>query len=96
VKGTLSAMQQQLPTFALAQLDTSFAQPLMKGLARLERASANIRMVQHNLSSRCAAEIQALKDISLEVERRNLDLHVRLLHLAPHFSFTGFVCPSVL
>lgn len=96
VKGTLSAMQQQLPTFALAQLDTSFAQPLMKGLARLERASANIRMVQHNLSSRCAAEIQALKDISLEVERRNLDLNVRLLHLASRFSFTVFVCPSVL
>jgi hypothetical protein len=92
VKCTLSAMQQQLPTFALAQLDSSFAQPLMKGLTRLERATANIRMVQHNLSSRYAAQLQALKDISLEVERRNLDLNVRMLRLAARFSFNVFVC----
>jgi hypothetical protein len=76
VKDTLGVVQQQLPTFALTQLDNFIAQPLMKGLARLERASANIKHVQLSLSSRHTAQIQALKDISVQVERRKSDLHV--------------------
>lgn len=76
VKETLGVVQQQLPTFALTQLDNFIAQPLMKGLARLERASANIKHVQLSLSSRHTAQIQALKDISVQVERRKSDLHV--------------------
>jgi hypothetical protein len=73
---TLDIMQQQLPTFALEQLDNSISQPLMKGLARLERASANIKIAQLNLSSRQTAQIELLKGISAQVERRKSDLNV--------------------
>jgi hypothetical protein len=83
VNDTLGVVQQQLPTFALTQLDNFIAQPLMKGLARLERASANIKNVQLSLSSRHAAQIEALRDVSVQVERRKSDLNVR-----PPFSLT--------
>lgn len=76
VKVTLDVMQQQLPTFALEQLDNSIAQPLMKALARLERASSNIKNAQLSLSSRQAAQTELLKAISLQVERRKCDLNV--------------------
>jgi hypothetical protein len=78
VKTTLDAMQQQLPTFALQQLDSCIAQPLMEGLSRLERASANIKHVQLSLFSRQAAQIELLKGVTVQVERRKSDLNVHL------------------
>jgi hypothetical protein len=85
VKETLDVMQQQLPTFPLVQLDNSIVTPVMKGLARLERATANISHLQLSLSGRHAAQLEALKDVSMQVERRKLDLNVRLTLLSHYF-----------
>jgi hypothetical protein len=85
VKETLTVMQLQLPTFPLAQLDSSIVSPVMKGLARLERATANISHLQLGLSGRHAAQLSALKDVSMQVERRQLDLNVRLPLLSCNF-----------
>ena len=89
VNATLGIVQQQLPTFALTQLDRDIAQPLMKGLARLERASANIKNVQISLNSRHVAQIQALKDISAQVELRKSDLNV--IALSPRFQIFSWL-----
>ena len=91
VKETLGVMQQQLPTFPLVQLDNSIVTPVMKGLARLERATANISHLQLSLSGRHAAQLEALKDVSMQVERRKLDLNVRLTLLS--HCFIDLCCP---
>jgi hypothetical protein len=78
VENSLGIIQQQLCTFPLEQLDRSVLQPMMKNLTRLERATANIRTVQLSFSSRHAIQLEALKDITVQVELQKSHLNVRL------------------